>query len=141
MLPAARTCGVVADAAQQAVGDARCAAGAHGDFGGAVAVDGDAEDFGGALDDEAEFVVGVELEAQQDAEAGAQRRGEQAGARGGGDEGEGLDLHDVGARGGALADDDVELVVLERGVELFFEHGLQAVDFVEEEDLFVRAGW
>jgi hypothetical protein len=43
----------------------------------------------------------------------------------------------VGARGGALADDDVELVVLERGVELFFEHGLEAVDLVEEEDLSV----
>jgi len=41
----------------------------------------------------------------------------------------------VGARGGALADDDVQLVVLERGVELFFEDGLQAVDLVEEEDL------
>ena len=91
--------------------------------------------FGGALDDEAQLVVGVELEAQQDAEARAQRRREQAGARGGGDEGEGPDLHDVGARRGALADDDVELVVLERGVELFFEHGLQAVDLVEEEDL------
>ena len=41
------------------------------------------------------------------------------------------------ARGRALADDDVELVVLERGVELFFEHGLEAVDLVEEEDLLV----
>ncbi len=135
MTPGGADLGVVADAAQQAVGDARGAAGAHGDLGGAVAVDGNAEDFGGALDDEAELVVGVELEAQEDAEARAQRRGEQAGAGGGGDEGEGLDLHDVGAGGGALADDDVELVVFERGVELLFEHGLEAVDLVEEEDL------
>ena len=68
-------------------------------------------------------------------------RREQAGAGGGGDEGEGADLHDVGARGGALADDDVELVVLERGVELFFEDGLEAVDLVEEEDLaFAQVG-
>ena len=96
---------------------------------------GHADDFGGALDDEAQLVVGVELQAQQDAEARAQRRREQAGARGGGDEGEGLDLHHVGARGRALADDDVELVVLERGVELFFEHRLQAVDLVEEQHL------
>jgi len=43
----------------------------------------------------------------------------------------------VGARGGALADDDVELVVFERGVEFFFEHGLQAVDLVEEEHLLL----
>ena len=41
----------------------------------------------------------------------------------------------MGARGGALADDDVELVVLQRGVEFFLEDGLQAVDLVEEEDL------
>ena len=41
----------------------------------------------------------------------------------------------MGAGGGALADDDVELVILKRGVELFFEDGLEAVDLVEEEDL------
>ena len=63
--------GVIADAAEEAVGDAGCAAGTHGDLGGAVAVDGDVEDFGGAFDDPAEFVVGVELEAEKDAEAGA----------------------------------------------------------------------
>ena len=40
--------GVVADAAQQAVGDARSAARAHGDLGRAVLIDGDADDFGGA---------------------------------------------------------------------------------------------
>ncbi len=127
--------GVIADAAEEAVGDAGGAAGAKGDFSGAVGVDGDLEDFRAALDDEAEVVFCVELEAQEDAEAGTERRGEQAGARGGADEGEWPDLHDVGAGGGALADDDVELVVLEGGVELFFEDGLHAVDLVEEEDL------
>ena len=66
-----------------------------------------------------------------------ERRGVESrpGPRGGGDEGEGANLHDMGARGGALADDDVELVVLEGGVELFFEDGLEAVNLVEEEDL------
>ena len=64
-------------------------------------------------------------------------RREQAGTRGGADEGEGFDLHDVGARGGALADDDVEFVVLERGVELFFEDGLHAVNLIKEENLAV----
>ena len=37
---------------------------------------------------------------------------------------------------GAGADHDVELIVLERGVELFFHDGLEAVNLVEEEDLF-----
>ncbi len=127
--------GVVADAAQETVGDARGAAGTHGDFGGAIAVDGDVEDFGGALDDETELVVGVELQAQQDAEAGAHGRAEQAGARGGGDEGEGLDVELEGAGAGALADHDVEAVVFEGGVELLLKDGREAVDFVEEEDL------
>ena len=43
----------------------------------------------------------------------------------------------MGARGGALADHDVELVVFERGVEDLFERGLQAVDFVDEKHLAV----
>lgn len=41
----------------------------------------------------------------------------------------------MGAGRGAGADHDVELVVLERGVEFFFHDGLEAVDLVEEEDL------
>jgi len=41
----------------------------------------------------------------------------------------------VGAGGRALADDDVQLVVFQRGVELFFQHRLHSVDFVEEEHL------
>ena len=38
-------------------------------------------------------------------------------------------------RGRPLADDDVELVILERGIQLLFEHGLKAVDLVEKEHL------
>ena len=41
----------------------------------------------------------------------------------------------MGAGGGALADDDVELVVLERGVQLLFEDGLEPVNLVQKEDL------
>jgi len=127
--------GEIADAAEKAVGDARRASGAHGDLSGAVAVDGDTKDFGRTLDHPAELVIGVELQAEEDTEAGAQRGGEQAGARGGSDEGEGVDAHDVGAGRGAGADHDVELIVLKRGIELFFHDGLEAVDLVEEEDL------
>ncbi len=118
MRPFGTDLGVVANAPEQAVGDAGCAAGAHGDLGGAVAIDGHAEDVGGTLDDEAKFVIGVELEAEKDAEARAHGRGEQAGAGCCGHEGEGLDLQLKGPRGGAGADHDVEAVVLERGVEL-----------------------
>ena len=60
---------------------------------------------------------------------------EQAGPSGCADEGEGPDLHHMGARCRALPDDDVELVVLERGVELLFQHRLHAMNFIEKQDL------
>lgn len=42
---------------------------------------------------------------------------------------------------GAGVDDDVEFVVLHGGVEVFLDGGVQAVDFVDEEDIaFLQAG-
>ena len=80
----------------------------------------------------AQIFVAVKLQAQDDSEARTQWRREQAGARGGADEGERLHVHGVSAGGRALSDDDVEFVIFERGVEQFFERGLEAVDFVDE---------
>src|SRR5208337_5273236 len=48
-----------------------------------------------------------------------------------------LDVHGVGTRGRALADDDVQFVVFERGVEDLFERGLQAMHLINEEHLTV----
>ena len=107
--------------------------GAHGDLCCAIAVYGDAEDLRGALDDEAEFVVGVELQAQENAEAGTHGGAQEPRAGGGGDEGERLDVEDEGAGRRAGADHNIEGVILEGGVELFLEDGLEAMDFVEEE--------
>ncbi len=72
-----------------------------------------------------------------------ERSGElsRSGPRGGADKGERPDLHDVRARGRPLPDDDVELVVFEGGVELFFQHRLHAVDLVEKQHLpFAQVG-
>jgi len=41
----------------------------------------------------------------------------------------------MGACRRALADDDVEFVILERGVEFFFQHRLHAVNFVQKQHL------
>src|ERR1700676_3436798 len=79
--------------------------------------------------------MGLKLDPQQQAEAGAQWRGEQSCTRGCADKGEGLYVHRVCTRGRTLTDHDVELVVFEGGVEDLFERGLQAVDFVDEENL------
>ena len=65
----------------------------------------------------------------------SQRRREQPRPRRRRDEGERLDLHDMRPRRRPLADDDVELVVLERRVELLFEHRLQAMDLIQKQHL------
>jgi len=135
-----RGMGVVADTAQEAVGDERGAAGTGGRFRPALVVDGDLEDFCGALDDEEEVRLPCRTRGRGDCRK-RERSGEdrRPGRELGDDEGEGRISHDVGARGGALADDDVEFVVIEGGVELFFEDGLHARGISSrKEDLALR---
>lgn len=67
--------GVVADAAEQPVGDTGRTAGAAGDLGGAVGVYRDVEEAGRAVDDAFQFGGGVELHVAGEAEAVAQRGG------------------------------------------------------------------
>ena len=74
----ARGMGEIAHAAEQAAGDARRAAAAAGDFVRAVLGERGIEQPGGAADDLLELGDGVEIEPDRDAEAVAQRGGEQA---------------------------------------------------------------
>ena len=72
----------IAHAAQQAAGDARRAARAAGDLHARRPwLHRRAEHAGAARHDQFEFVVGVEVEPDRNAEAVAQRIGQQAGAR------------------------------------------------------------
>ena len=75
----------------------------------------------------------VELQALDDAEAVAQRRGQQAGAGGRADQGEGRQVELDRARRRALADHDVDLEVLHRRVQHFLDHRREAVDLVDEQ--------
>src|SRR5690606_8177423 len=102
---------VVADAAQQAVGDAGGAAGAARDLGGAVGVDLHVEQARGPVDDPLQLGGLVELHVRGEAEPVAQRGRQQARAGGGADEGEGRQLQRDGGGAGALADDDVDAEV------------------------------
>jgi len=126
---------VVANAAKQPVGDTRRSAGTKGNFSSAILIDGNLHHLCRAGDDEAKFLFGVELETQQNAKARTQGRRKQAGPGSGANKSEGANLHHVRARRGTLPDDDVEFVVLERGVEFLFQHRLHAVDFVKEKHL------
>ena len=97
------------------------------------AVGGHVQQPGRARDDARQFLGRVELQPRDDAEAVAQRVGQHAGARGRADQREGLQVELDRARGRALADHDVDLVVLQRRVEDLLDHRAQAVDLVDEE--------
>ncbi len=80
---------------------------------------------------------GVEIEPHRNAEAVAQRRGEQARARGRADQREAreIDLHR--ARRRPLADDQVELEILHRRIEDFLDRRIEPVDLVDEQHVAV----
>ena len=101
----------------------------------AVGGEGDAEDAGAAAHDVFEFVHRVEIEPDRNAEAVAERRRQQAEPRRRADQRERreVDLHR--ARRRPLADDQVELEILERRIEDFLDRRRQAVDLVDEEDV------
>ncbi len=132
-VPGAPDVGVVAHPAQQAVGDAGRAPGPPGDLAGAGGVDVDLEDLGRPHHDGLEVLGLVEVEAGDEAEAVAQRTGDQPGAGGGADEGEAGDVDADGAGGRALAQHDVDHEVLHGRVQHFLDGTRQAVDLVDEE--------
>ena len=123
----------VADAAQDAVRDARCPARAARDLAGRVVLDLDAEDARGAPHDRRELIRVVVAEPEGHPEAVAQRRRQETGARRRADQREGRQVERERSRGRALADDDVEPEVLERRVEDLLDRPVDAVDLVDEE--------
>src|ERR1700722_8851886 len=127
--------GEIAHAAQQAIGDARGAAAAAGNFGAAGFVHADAQDFRGTIDDQQQIFRRIKFQAMNDAEARAQRGHDQPGAGGGADQGEAIQLVGMHARAGPLADDQVDAKILHGGIEDFFHGGLQAMNFIEEEKI------
>ena len=88
-------------------------------------------------DDRLELVVGVVVEPGDEAEAVAQRPGDQPGAGRGADERERRQVEPDRRRRRTLADDDVELEVLHRRVEDLLDGARQAVDLVDEQHVAV----
>src|SRR5262249_38930744 len=123
------------DTAQQPRRDARRAARTAGDLRRPVRRDVDAEDAGATADDVFQFLDGVEIEPDRDAETGAERRGQEAEPGRRADQGEGREADLDRARRRAFADDEVELKILERRVEDFLDRRRQAVNLVDEEDV------
>ena len=93
----------------------------------------DAEDSCRARDDALELGVVVELQPLHDAEAVAERRGQQSRARRRADQRERLQVELDRARGRSLADHDVELEVFHRRIEDLLDDRAQAMDLVDEQ--------
>ena len=91
--------------------------------------------FGAAGHDQFQLGRRVQHQAQRDAEAVAQGLGQQTGAGGGAHQGEWRQVDTHRARRRALADDEVQLEVLHRGIQHFLDGGLQAVDLVDEQHI------
>ena len=77
----------------------------------------------------------VEIQPHRNAEAVAQRRRQQPRAGGRADQRElrQIDLHRARRRPGA--DDQIELEILHRGIEDFLDRRIEAMDFVDEQDV------
>ena len=86
-------------------------------------------------DDPRQLLGLVVLEPEGHPETVAQRRRQQAGARGRADERERRQVERERPRRGPLADDDVEPEVLERRVEDLLDRAAEPVDLVDEEDV------
>ena len=70
-----------------------------------------------------------------DAETRPERCGEQAAARRGSDEREGIKVDLNAPRCGAAINHYVNAIVLHGRIKVFLDHGAQAVDLVDEEDV------
>ena len=114
--------GIIAHPPQKPVRDTRRAARAACDLDRALGFDGDLEQLGRAGDDARELLGGVELQPGNDPEAVAQRVGQHASARGRADQSERLQIELDATGAGSLADHDVDLEILERGIQNFFDH-------------------
>ena len=84
-------------------------------------------------DDQRQLGRLVEHQPQRDAEALAQRPGDQPGAGRRADQGEGRQVDADRARAGPLADDQVELKILHRRIEDLLDRRRQPVDLVDEQ--------
>ena len=93
----------------------------------------DAEHAGAAVDDQLELGRGVEVEPHRDAEAVAQRIGQQPGARRRADQREGREVDLDRARRRPLADDEVELEILHRRIEDLLDRRIEPMDLVDEQ--------
>ena len=77
----------------------------------------------------------VEIQPKNLAETIAQRRSQKARAGRRADQGKAFERQLDRARGRPLADHDIDLIILHRRIENFFDDVIQPVDFIDEKDI------
>jgi hypothetical protein len=134
----AATCahfGEITRASKKAIGDARRSTAASGDFFSTSIVHLNVQNFGGAVEDDEQIFRFVKIEAMHNAEARTKRRGDESGTGGGADEREMIQVEGMNARARPLSDDEIDAKVFHGRVKNFLDGGLQAMNFVEKENL------
>ena len=126
---------VVPHPAQQRIGHAGGAAGTPGNGQRSCRRQVNIQQIGRAVQNLAQFVCGVVIEAVDKPESGAQRSGEHAGAGSCTHQRElgQIQLYGAGIR--ALVDDDVEPEILHGRVEVFLNSRVETVNFINEEHI------
>ena len=126
---------IVADAAQQAVGDARRPAATARDLFRGGVLNLHMQQLRGTVHDglQLDYLVGVET--QHQSEPSAQWSADQALPRGGADGGELRHGQRVGSRARSRTHQNIHAEIFQRGVEHLLHVRQQAMDFVDEEDL------
>ena len=126
---------IIADAAEEVIGDTRGTAGAAGNFRRAFCVHIDVQFCRGARDDFGKLLGRIVIEAIDEAEACAEWCGDEADTCGGADQGEARQFEAHGACVRALIDHDIDGIIFHRGIEIFFDGFSHAMNLVDEDDI------
>src|SRR5262245_14134982 len=133
--PVVADLGEVADPPEQSVGHPRRAPGPPGDLARALVVHHDAQDPGRPVHDRAEVLDGVVVQPGRETEPLPQRQRDAPRPRGRADEREPRQVEPDAPGARALAEHDVELEVLERGIQDLRDRARHPEDLVHEQDV------
>jgi hypothetical protein len=125
----------IAHPAEEPVGDPRRTAGAASDFGCRFLGNLDFEDPGRAIDNYSQVVARVELETVDNAETITQGRGQETGSSRRTDERKTGQCQTHAPSCGTLPNNQIELEVLHRRVQDFFDRSGQSVDLIDEKNI------
>src|ERR1041385_3577531 len=127
--------GIIPDTLQQAIGNPWCAAASLRDFIAAFRSNRCIQDFCRTANDVFKFRNCIKIEPVDHPKTRSERRGDQTCASGCADKSETAKIQTMGARSRPLTDDDVQFEVLHCRIEYFFDVRLQAMNFINKQNI------